>query len=237
MQNARMRQIMAIIDSYLYPNAILTIVIQRLIVPSQGGKTDEHRILGFEHHRNAMLELVAYEYQIILDGYGIKHGFPKIDLDAYELSEYDEDEMLELIEQLRELIPISRIVHETFQLLFSNRRFLKVFNQLVAGFIQNLKKSDYPEILKRDGVLFRKNLPAWGKRGIFYRDRGRCIKCGKDMTGVIVTGEEVHYDHIVPLAVGGTNDPVNFQLLCRECNLSKGVDTFTTERYPTYWSL
>lgn len=38
---ARMRQIMAIIDSYLYPAAIGTIVIQRLIVPSQGGKADE----------------------------------------------------------------------------------------------------------------------------------------------------------------------------------------------------
>ncbi len=39
---ARMRQIMAIIDSYLYPAAIRTIVIQRLIVPRQGGQTDEH---------------------------------------------------------------------------------------------------------------------------------------------------------------------------------------------------
>lgn len=38
---ARMRQIMAIVDSYLYPQAIGTIVIQRLIVPSQGGTTDE----------------------------------------------------------------------------------------------------------------------------------------------------------------------------------------------------
>ncbi|MEP0886549.1 glutathione binding-like protein [Trichocoleus sp. ST-U3] len=32
---------MAIIDSYFYSPAITTIVIQRLIVPSQGGKTDE----------------------------------------------------------------------------------------------------------------------------------------------------------------------------------------------------
>lgn len=38
---ARMRQIIAIIDSYLYPPAVTTIVIQRLIVPSQGGTTDE----------------------------------------------------------------------------------------------------------------------------------------------------------------------------------------------------
>lgn len=41
---ARMRQITAIIDSYLYPNAILTIVIQRMIVPTQGGKTDKEKV-------------------------------------------------------------------------------------------------------------------------------------------------------------------------------------------------
>ena len=41
---ARMRQIMAIIDNYLYSPAILSIVIQRLIVPSQGGKTDEDKV-------------------------------------------------------------------------------------------------------------------------------------------------------------------------------------------------
>jgi glutathione S-transferase len=36
---ARMRQIMGIIDHYLYPN-LITVVMQRLIVPSQGGQTD-----------------------------------------------------------------------------------------------------------------------------------------------------------------------------------------------------
>jgi len=41
---ARMRQIMAIIDSYLYPAAIPSIVIQRLIVPSQGGQPNEEKI-------------------------------------------------------------------------------------------------------------------------------------------------------------------------------------------------
>lgn len=41
---ARMRQIMAIVDNYLYPPAIGTIVIQRLIVPSQGGQSDETAI-------------------------------------------------------------------------------------------------------------------------------------------------------------------------------------------------
>lgn len=41
MGHARMRQIMAIVDSYLYTPAIGTITIQRLIVPSQGGTPDE----------------------------------------------------------------------------------------------------------------------------------------------------------------------------------------------------
>jgi glutathione S-transferase len=44
LSKARMRQIMGIIDSYLYSPAITTIVIQRLIVPSQGNKTDEDAV-------------------------------------------------------------------------------------------------------------------------------------------------------------------------------------------------
>jgi len=41
---ARMHQIMAIIDNYLFSPAIRSIVIQRLIVPSQGGETDEDKV-------------------------------------------------------------------------------------------------------------------------------------------------------------------------------------------------
>ncbi|MGB3200585.1 MAG: glutathione S-transferase family protein [Nodosilinea sp.] len=40
----RMRQIISIIDSYLYAPAIGTVVIQRLIVPQQGGESDESAV-------------------------------------------------------------------------------------------------------------------------------------------------------------------------------------------------
>jgi glutathione S-transferase len=40
----RMLQIMAIIDSYLYAPAVGTLVIQNLIIPSQGGKTDQQAV-------------------------------------------------------------------------------------------------------------------------------------------------------------------------------------------------
>lgn len=43
---ARMRQIMAIVDNYLYGPSIGTVVIQRLIVPSKGGQPDEAAIQG-----------------------------------------------------------------------------------------------------------------------------------------------------------------------------------------------
>lgn len=41
MVSARMRQILSIVDSYLYGPAIGVITIQRLIVPNQGGQPDE----------------------------------------------------------------------------------------------------------------------------------------------------------------------------------------------------
>lgn len=44
LSQTRMRQIMAIIDNYLYSPAVGTIVIQRLIVPDQGGKTDREAV-------------------------------------------------------------------------------------------------------------------------------------------------------------------------------------------------
>lgn len=44
MLQARMRQIMAIIDNYFYAPAITKIVIERLIAPSQGSQTDEDRV-------------------------------------------------------------------------------------------------------------------------------------------------------------------------------------------------
>ena len=44
LMQTRMRQIMAIVDNYLYPPAVGTIVIQNLIVPDQGGETDREAV-------------------------------------------------------------------------------------------------------------------------------------------------------------------------------------------------
>ena len=55
---ARMRQIVGIVDSHLYAPAVLAIVIQRLIVPSQGGQTDEEKVKAAIAPAKAALEAI-----------------------------------------------------------------------------------------------------------------------------------------------------------------------------------
>jgi len=45
--------------------------------------------------------------------------------------------------------------------------------------------------------------------------RGRCAVCCRRLGG------NTHLDHIMPLALGGTNTDTNAQLLCRSCNQRK----------------
>lgn len=46
---------------------------------------------------------------------------------------------------------------------------------------------------------------------------GKCLKCGRNDLPLTM-------DHIIPLFVGGTNDPSNIQPLCKPCNSSKGIN-------------
>jgi hypothetical protein len=48
--------------------------------------------------------------------------------------------------------------------------------------------------------------------------KGKCACCNSDLSE---TG--YHIDHIMPLALGGSNDDDNVQLLCPACNASKGA--------------
>lgn len=50
---------------------------------------------------------------------------------------------------------------------------------------------------------------------LFKLQHGKCACCGKPL------GNDYHLDHIMPLALGGTNEDSNIQLLRAECNLRK----------------
>lgn len=52
---------------------------------------------------------------------------------------------------------------------------------------------------------------------IYSRQRGKCACCKVNL------GKRFERDHITPLAIGGTNDPKNIQLLCTTCNRNKAA--------------
>lgn len=61
----------------------------------------------------------------------------------------------------------------------------------------------------------REGIPKSVKMYVWQRDQGRCVECGSN--------EKLEYDHIIPLAKGGSNTDRNIQLLCERCNRSKGT--------------
>jgi len=60
----------------------------------------------------------------------------------------------------------------------------------------------------------REPIPDDVKIFVWQRDGGRCVKCG--------SREKLEFDHIIPLARGGSNTARNIQLLCEKCNRQKG---------------
>lgn len=63
-------------------------------------------------------------------------------------------------------------------------------------------------------VSQRQPIPKTVQREVWRRDRGACAECG--------SREKIEFDHIIPLARGGTNTARNLQLLCEPCNRRKG---------------
>jgi HNH endonuclease len=61
----------------------------------------------------------------------------------------------------------------------------------------------------------RQPIPHDVKTWVWQRDGGRCVECG--------TRADLEYDHIIPLAMGGSNTERNLQLLCGPCNRRKGA--------------
>lgn len=53
--------------------------------------------------------------------------------------------------------------------------------------------------------------------GLIEKQDRRCVYCRSDITA------GYHVDHVMPLALGGSNDLSNLQVLCPTCNLSKGA--------------
>lgn len=72
-----------------------------------------------------------------------------------------------------------------------------------------INRTQYPRFKARPAI------PVTVKRAVRARDGNRCVQCGEI--------DDLQFDHIHPYSKGGTETVENLQLLCRGCNMAKGV--------------
>lgn len=76
-------------------------------------------------------------------------------------------------------------------------------------------KARIKELAVRTSASGREPIPARVRDEVWRRDGGRCVDCA--------SRERLEYDHIIPIAKGGSNTARNIELRCETCNRKKGA--------------
>jgi tellurite resistance protein len=77
-----------------------------------------------------------------------------------------------------------------------------------------LALANQTRLAKQEGALSR-FIPREVRQRVWQRYGGRCAECGAN--------QYLEFDHIIPVAKGGSNSDANVQLLCRKCNGKKSA--------------
>lgn len=104
----------------------------------------------------------------------------------------------------------------------NNRRYRAANRERIAAYYRQWCK-DHPDLLLQHSRTRRAR--KLGSAGTHTpadvaaqkaRQKDRCYYCHRKLT-------DYHVDHVVPLALGGSNGPENIVVSCPTCNLSKGA--------------
>jgi hypothetical protein len=169
------------------------------------------------------------EWYFLFESYQIKvskSNFNQSKLNIDEWFEKNSKKFAELFDKMAD---------EVFYILFANRQFLLDFNSLIA---KTVKGTNFPKnFTTQKGTIKRAAIPKWVKTAVYHREKGRCVFCNTDLTGLVNTLTNINYDHIIPLDLFGTNDPCNIQLTCEKCNKTKtNKDGKTSNKYIPWWN-
>ncbi|MCL2687593.1 MAG: HNH endonuclease [Methanobrevibacter sp.] len=104
---------------------------------------------------------------------------------------------------------ISQIKKENKNIKLENRSLVKERDSF------KVKYNNLRNIVNQLKFKNKAPVPKLTKRDVFERDNYTCLACGNTKNLTI--------DHIKPRVMGGTNDINNLQILCKHCNLAKGV--------------
>ena len=132
-----------------------------------------------------------------LKGRGVPQNFVEAYKFAILAAAKGLEETLELRDAIKDTLSPSQIEEGQLRAEIETRRLL-----LSAG-EENIETAE------------RQPIPSSVRREVWRRDEGKCARCG--------SRDKLEYDHIVPVAKGGSNTARNIELLCESCNRSKSA--------------
>ena len=72
------------------------------------------------------------------------------------------------------------------------------------------------KVFKNYNPNYTRYISSEVKQAVWNRDGGKCVCCGSSI--------RLEFDHVIPVAKGGSNFENNIQLLCYDCNRTKSTN-------------